>query len=133
MEATQDKKAKKPSKSDSNWGNGNLPNRGGRPKGAVSIASGAAIKKLEELGFNPLEKLIEQYSVIQQQIDFINNQPKPSQLALSNLENLKKSIAETLMKYSYKPVPTNTEQVIEHKTPLKITLEGIEEDEPKVT
>jgi hypothetical protein len=109
------------------WVNGNKPNRGGRPKGALSINSQAAVKKLEELGFNPLEKLVEQYEDICRQIDEMKvGTRRYSSMALSQLETLKKGISDTLMRYSYKPVPTTSEQVVENKTPLKITLEGID-------
>lgn len=108
--------------------NGNPMNRKGRPKGALSINSNESIKKLQELGFNPLEKLVEQYHDICQQIlDMDSGKIRYSALAKAQLETLKKGIADTLMKYSYKPIPTTSEQVVENKTPLKITLSGVDE------
>jgi hypothetical protein len=108
--------------------NGNPMNRKGRPKGALSINSNESIKKLQELGFNPLEKLVEQYhSIVQQLEDMDSGKIKSSAILRSQLETLKKGIADTLMKYSYKPIPTTSEQVVENKTPLKITLTGVDE------
>lgn len=108
--------------------NNNLPNRKGRPRGTTSINSQASIKKLEELGFNPIEKLIEQYESIVTQLEEMDaGTRKNSAIARAQLETLKKGIADTLMRYAYKPIPTSTEQSVEHRTPLKITLEGIED------
>jgi hypothetical protein len=109
--------------------NGNIPNRKGRPKGAknkVTINSLKAKEFLEYKGFDPIDALLEQYESISEQIDLIKSSSKPSQIAISNLENTKRSIAETLLKYAYKPVNLTTEQIIEERTPLKITLEGID-------
>jgi hypothetical protein len=107
--------------------NGNPINRGGRPKGALSINSTESIKKLQELGFNPLEKLVEQYADLSKQIDEMDNGTRRySAMAKAQLETLKKGIADTLMKYSYKPVPTASEQIVENRTPLKITLTGVD-------
>jgi hypothetical protein len=108
--------------------NGN-PIRAGRPKGALSINSQESIKKLQELGFNPLEKLVDQYYDITKQIEDMDaGIIKNSSMLRAQLETLKKGIADTLMKYSYKPIPTTSEQVVENKTPLKITLTGVDSD-----
>lgn len=37
-------------------------NPAGKKKGTLNIASRASVKKLEEMGFDPIEKLLEQYA-----------------------------------------------------------------------
>jgi len=107
--------------------NGNPSNRRGRPVGALSINSQESIKKLQELGFNPLEKLVDQYYDLDRQInDMESGKIRHSAMLRAQLETLKKGIADTLMKYSYKPIPTASEQVVENRTPLKITLTGVD-------
>ena len=55
-----------------------------------------------------------------------NGTTKYSAIAMSNLETLRKGIADTLVKYSYRAVPSSNETTVENKTPLKITLTGID-------
>jgi uncharacterized protein YdcH (DUF465 family) len=109
--------------------NGNPPNKRGRPLGSTNISSKEAIKRLEALGFDPIHRLVEQYEEVNEKIDSIENSPRPSQMALAQLYTLKKSISDTLIKYAYKPVANSVESTVTHKTPLKVTLEGIDEDE----
>jgi hypothetical protein len=108
--------------------NGNPANRRGRPKGTLSINSQESIRKLQELGFDPLEKLVSQYQSVDLQLaDMEAGRIKQSAMLKAQLEAIKKGIADTLMKYSYKPVPVSSEQTIENKTPLKITLTGVDD------
>jgi len=107
--------------------NGNPPNKRGRPKGSTSIHSKEAIKRLESLGFDPIQQLVEQYEEVNQKINSIENSPRPSQMALAQLYTLKKSISDTLIKYAYKPVANTVESTVTHKTPLRVTLGGIDD------
>jgi uncharacterized protein YdaT len=109
--------------------NGVIPNRKGRPKGAknkVTINSLKAKEFLENKGFDPIDALLQQYEDVCEQINLIKASSKPSQIAISNLEGIKRSISETLLKYSYKPINITNENIIEERTPLRITLEGID-------
>jgi uncharacterized protein YdcH (DUF465 family) len=106
--------------------NGNSINKRGRPKGSTSIHSKEAIKRLESLGFDPIQQLVEQYEEVNTKIDAIENSPRPSQMALAQLYTLKKSISDTLIKYAYKPVSTTVESTVTHKEPLRITLDGLD-------
>ena len=128
MENTQIEGVETPKKKSApTLNNGNKINRGGRPVGATSINSAASIKRLEELGFDPIEHLVQQYKDIQQKIqDMHDGKIRFSSMAMANMETLKKGIADTLMKYAYKAVPTASETTVENKTPLKITLTGID-------
>lgn len=129
MENTQNTEVVSSEKSVSTLANGNPinTNRRGRPLGSTSINSSASIKRLEELGFDPIEHLVEQYKDVQRKInDMHEGKIRFSAMAMATLENLKKGIADTLMKYAYKAVPTASESTVETKTPLKITLSGID-------
>jgi archaellum biogenesis ATPase FlaH len=109
--------------------NGNAINRRGRPKGSTSIHSKEAIKRLESLGFDPIQQLVEQYEEVTQKIEKIENSPRPSSMALAQLYTLKKSISDTLIKYAYKPVATTIDNNVQVKPALKITLGGLDDDE----
>ncbi len=129
MENTQNNEVVTSVKSVATLANGNPinTNRRGRPVGSTSINSSASIKRLEELGFDPIQHLVEQYKDIQQKIEEMQaGKMRYSAMALANMETLKKGIADTLMKYAYKAVPTASESTVETKTPLKITLSGID-------
>jgi hypothetical protein len=109
--------------------NGNPPNKSGRPKGSTNINSKEAIRRLEALGFDPLQRLVQQYDDLEKKIFAIENSPRPSQVALAQLYTLKKSISDTLIKYAYKPVATTIDTNLSHRTPLKVTLEGLDDEE----
>jgi hypothetical protein len=109
--------------------NGVQINKRGRPKGSTSIHSKEAIKRLETLGFDPIAELVNQYEETNLKIESIENSPRPSQMALAQLYTLKKSISDTLIRYAYKPVSTTIDSNVTHKTPLKVTLEGIDDED----
>jgi hypothetical protein len=108
--------------------NGNAINRRGRPKGSTSIHSKEAIKRLEGLGFDPIQQLVEQYAEVGLKIEQIENSPRPSSMALAQLYTLKKSISDTLIKYAYKPVATTIDNNVQVKPALKITLGGLDDE-----
>lgn len=121
---------KKPQEGVPTLKNGNPINRKGRPRKSTNIYSAEAIKKMENMGFCPLTALINQYEDICRKLEEMEEgKRRSSALAMANLESLKKQISETLMKYSYRPAPTSSEAVIETKTPLKITLAGLDDEE----
>lgn len=95
----------------------------GRPKGTTTIYSKESVKKLQSLGFDPIEKLVDHYYTVQAKITAMENgEAKYSAIALANLLNIQTSVMNTLMKYGYRQVPEKTEQVIEDKKPLKIVF-----------
>jgi hypothetical protein len=94
----------------------------GRPKGSTNIHSKESVKKLQELGVDPIEKLVEIYLGIQDRLDELQSKSRPSGIMISQLINTQTSIMTTLAKYGYRTVPEKTEQVIEEKKPLKIVL-----------
>ncbi len=88
----------------------------GRPKGTTTIY-------LQNLGFDPIEKLVDHYYKVQNKInDMESGQTKYSAIALANLLNIQTNVMNTLMRYGYRQVPEKSEQVIEDKKPLKIVF-----------
>lgn len=109
------------------WG-GLRPGQG-RPKGTTTIYSKESVKKLQSLGFDPIEKLVEQYWKLQKMVDDMQEgRTRMSQMALSGFLQNQTNIMNTLMKYGYRQIPERQEQVIEDKKPLKIVFEGLSEE-----
>ena len=95
----------------------------GRPKGTTTIYSKESVKKLQNLGFDPIEKLVDHYYKVQDKINAMESgQTRYSAVALANLLNIQTSVMNTLMRYGYRQVPEKSEQVIEDKKPLKIVF-----------
>jgi hypothetical protein len=95
----------------------------GRPKGTTTIYSKESVKKLQTLGFDPIEKLVDHYYKVQDKINAMESgQTRYSAVALANLLNIQTSVMNTLMRYGYRQVPEKSEQVIEDKKPLKIVF-----------
>lgn len=93
----------------------------GRPKGSKTIYSKDSVKKLEELGFDPIEELVNHFYSTQQLIDDMKaGKTRWSAMALSNYMNIQSGIMNTLMRYGYRTVPEKSESVVENKQPLKI-------------
>jgi hypothetical protein len=95
----------------------------GRPKGTTTIYSKESVKKLQTLGFDPIEKLVDHYYKVQEKINAMEaGETRYSAVALANLLNIQTSVMNTLMRYGYRQVPEKSEQVIEDKKPLKIVF-----------
>jgi hypothetical protein len=95
----------------------------GRPKGTTTIYSKESVKKLQTLGFDPIEKLVEHYYTVQDKVtDMEEGKTRFSAVAMANLLNIQTNVMNTLMRYGYRQVPEKTEQVIEDKKPLKIVF-----------
>jgi hypothetical protein len=103
-------------------GSGLRPGQG-RPKGTTTIYSKESVKKLQSLGFDPIEKLVDHYYRVQDKINAMESgETRYSAVALANLLNIQTSVMNTLMRYGYRQVPEKSEQVIEDKKPLKIVF-----------
>jgi hypothetical protein len=95
----------------------------GRPKGTTTIYSKESVKKLQNLGFDPIEKLVDHYYKVQDKINAMESgESKYSAIALANLLSIQTNVMNTLMRYGYRQVPEKSEQVIEDKKPLKIVF-----------
>ena len=100
----------------------------GRPIGSVSIASRRASKKLEELGFDPIEKLVELYDRLDSDIYNLtydeNGLPrtKYSVIAYSNLMAAKQRCITELMRYGYARAMEGVEVHTQALAPITISL-----------
>ena len=88
----------------------------GRPKGArsqrpsrVEIDAQGSIKKLEALGFDPIEAHIKAIEEIDIRLDKEDKKRKPSSMAISQLLSIKEKHVSSLMRYGYRQVPEKTE------------------------
>jgi hypothetical protein len=92
----------------------------GRPKGAKNINSMASVKKLEELGFDPISKMVEQYDGITKII--ASGEVRVGSGAHAQLIATQGNLINNLMQYGYKRVPERIEQEITEKQPVAVRL-----------
>jgi hypothetical protein len=92
----------------------------GRPKGSKNIYSFESVKKLDELGFDPITIMVEKYHEISAMID--SNEIRKGSGAHAQLIGIQQKIANDLMQYSYKKIPDKLEQEITEKKPIAIKL-----------
>lgn len=102
---------------------------GGRAKGTViksKINPYKGVDKLEELGFDPLEKHIQSYRELTELMEETKDDGTPvvkvGSMAHAQMLNTRKSILDTLMKYGYRPVPEKQEIEHSQKAPVMIKL-----------
>jgi len=88
----------------------------GRPRGArnyrpsrVEIDAHGSIKKLEALGFDPIEAHIKAIEEIDIRLNKEDQKRKPSSMAISQLLSIKEKHVSSLMRYGYRQVPEKTE------------------------
>jgi len=92
----------------------------GRPKGSKNINSMAAYKKLEELGFDPIEMMVSKYHMIEEQLT--NGSIRVGSGAYAQLMATQGTLINNLMAYGYKKVPEKVEQEITAKKPIAVKL-----------
>jgi len=98
----------------------------GRPKGAKNINSMASVKKLEELGFDPIEMMIEKYSYIEQVL--MSGEIRVGSGAYAQLLATQGQLINNLMQYGYKKIPDKVEQEVTKKKPVTIMLTDLREN-----
>lgn len=99
----------------------------GRPIGSKNIYSHDSVKKLEEMGFDPLEKLTDLYNEIVDTLNEVDKSThklvvKKGSMAHATLLGHLKSISDTLAKYSYRTVPERKEIDYGDKMPTMVNL-----------
>ena len=99
------------------------PTGGGRPRGSKSIYSKDSVKKLEELGYDPIEEMIKLQDKIEDMINAEKAKSRPSTVAIAQWINTQQKITADLMRYGYGRTPEPTENTLgDAKTPLMIKL-----------
>ena len=101
----------------------------GRPKGSKNINSMASVKKLEELGFDPIERMVTQYRDIEAVI--ASGDVRIGSGAYAQLIATQGTLINNLMQYGYKKVPEKIEQEVTTKKPMAIKLTGVSKKPPK--
>ncbi len=102
----------------------------GRPAGSVNIASRRASKKLEQLGFDPIEEMVRMYHNINFEIECMktdsNGEPtkKFSQMTMANLLATRQRCITELMRYGYARVTEGVEVTTQALAPVTIQLAG---------
>jgi len=96
---------------------------GGRPRGSKNIYSKDSVKKLEELGFDPIEEMVNLKDYLQTLIDAELCKSRPSAVSIASWTNTQQKIISDLMRYGYGRTPEPTEATLgDAKTPLMIKL-----------
>jgi len=106
--------------------NGGRREGAGRPKGSKNINSMASVKKLEELGFDPIEKMVDLYVEIETKLN--NGSVREGSGAYAQLVATRGQLINNLMQYGYKKVPEKIEQEITEKKPIAVKLTINNED-----
>ena len=79
--------------------------RGG-PSIMRKIYSKASVDKLQALGFDPIEAMVNRYHKVEEILNQMLNGPRaPSTVALAQMYTLQAKIAADLIRYGYVPVP----------------------------
>src|SRR5210317_2149824 len=94
----------------------------GRPKGSKNINSMAAVRKLEELGFDPIEHMVKKYHEIQKQLDNLEAMGKTTSGAYAQMTATQGTLINNLMAYGYKKIPDKIEQEFSERKPISIVL-----------
>ena len=92
----------------------------GRPKGSKNINSMASVKKLEELGFDPIEEMTRLYFEINEKLT--NGDVRVGSGAYAQLLATQGTLINNLMQYGYKKVPEKIETEVTTKQPIAVKL-----------
>jgi len=109
--------------------NGGRREGAGRPKGSKNINSMASVKKLEELGFDPIEKMVDLYVEIETKLS--SGSIREGSGAYAQLVATRGQLINNLMQYGYKKVPEKIEQEITEKKPIAVKLSLGDKDADK--
>jgi hypothetical protein len=101
--------------------NGGKREGAGRPKGSKNINSNAAVKKLEEIGFDPIEEMVSQFRAIEKALE--SGDIRIGSGAYAQLIATKGQLINNLMAYGYKKVPEKIETEITERKPIAIKLD----------
>jgi hypothetical protein len=105
----------------------------GRPKGSKNINSMASVRKLEELGFDPIEMMVKKYQEIQSKLDYLEEIGTHTSGAYAQMSATQGTLINNLMQYGYKKIPDKIEQEVTEKKPISILLTDTNEKEKEDT
>jgi hypothetical protein len=94
----------------------------GRPKGSKNINSMASVRKLEELGFDPIEMMVRKYNDIQEKLNYLEGIGKHTSGAYAQMTATQGTLINNLMAYGYKKIPDKIEQEFSERKPISIVL-----------
>jgi hypothetical protein len=94
--------------------------RGGRVAGQKNRFSPSSVRKLAQLGFDPIEHMVKLYDEVDQDIAALKRKPRFSDVALAGLLSVKQKITADLMRYGYARVPETLQ--LENKELPKVTI-----------
>ena len=92
----------------------------GRPKGSKNIYSQASVRKLEELGFDPIEKMVRLYDEIDEKL--ADGTVREGSGAYAQLIATQSQLINNLMQYGYRRVPEKQEIETTEKKPISVVL-----------
>jgi len=99
----------------------------GRPKGSKNINSMASVKKLEALGFDPIEMMVKKFNQIEESLT--DGSIREGSGAYAQLIATQGTLINNLMQYGYKKIPDKIEQEITEKKPVSIVLTDLKAKE----
>ena len=99
----------------------------GRPKGSTNIYSNESVKKLAELGFDPISMMVDKYYEIDALIN--DGSIRHGSGAHAQLIATQQKIINDLMRYGYRQVPDRQEVSMETKKPIAIKLTSKKKEE----
>lgn len=103
-------------------GRGGRREGAGRPHGSKNIYSSESVRKLEALGFDPIEKTVEMFYEVKQAIALLEAEGKTTSGAYAQLQTTLGTLINNLMRYGYRQVPEKQEISVEQKQPLAVKL-----------
>ena len=94
----------------------------GRPKGSVAIFSKNSVAKLQELGFDPIESMVKMIATIDKKLKSLESKPRPSEVAIAQLYNIRHRCITELMRYGYSRTIESTEILTPDVKPMVVKL-----------
>ena len=100
--------------------NGGKRTGAGRPRGSKNIYSHESVKKLEQLGFDPIEMMVAKYVNIEEKLK--SGGVRVGSGAYAQLMAVQGQLINNLMQYGYKKIPEKQEIETSNKKPISVVL-----------
>jgi hypothetical protein len=99
-----------------------LPLGGGAPRNSKPIFSREGVKKLSQMGYDPIEEMINLHDQLDLYIHELRSAPKPSVIAITQALNTKQKIIADLLRYGYTRTLEKDDEALGKVGPINITL-----------